>query len=180
MRTPLFRVTMSRIQRPPHVWAVRYRHRRPCSACRFPTAPPHRQAFLSFIVPPSRLSSPRSADSQTSGGRLLGHAPSCGDPHDQSAGPRHRHQRGRRPDAATFCGTARPRSPLPAKPRRGATLSGTIPQHNVQHRIRNQPFELGALVRALIQVDLSRFCSGQVIMFSGLSFEGHGALSAHG
>ena len=30
------------------------------------------------------------------------------------------------------------------------------------------------------QVDLSRFCSGQVLMLSGLAFEGHGAFPAQG
>jgi hypothetical protein len=60
MDAPLVRVTMARIQRPAHVWAVRYWHPLPgnglhanrergcsCAACPFSTAPPpHRQAFL--------------------------------------------------------------------------------------------------------------------------------------
>ena len=38
----------------------------------------------------------------------------------------------------------------------------------------------GYPVREVAGLDLSRFCSGQVLMLSGPSFEGHGAFPAQG
>ena len=62
----------------------------------------------------------------------------------------------------------------------GAWVKQSQPEQALRGRTMRFTMKRPAAPLSRMQVDLSRFCSGQVLMLGGLAFEGHGAFPTQG